>query len=197
MSAIDVIAGLQEPTAFDTAVRAWVHAHQSRTATTALRWVSIVGSVTPMVLLAVASALAMLGRERRHAVSALLLAPLASVLTYHLVKGIFARGRPSGLGNFFEGTYSFPSAHATTSAAICCTLAYVFWRERLLPGVLALPIAVLVPSLIGVSRIYLDVHWATDVLGGWGAGLLIAVLSAALYHWSRGVAARRYSSSET
>ena len=87
--------------------------------------------------------------------------------------------------NLIVGTYSFPSAHATTSAAISCTLAYVFWRERLVPGAAALLGAVTVPLLVGVSRVYLDVHWAADVVGGWCAGLVIAALSAGLYNGSR------------
>jgi undecaprenyl-diphosphatase len=67
------------------------------------------------------------------------------------------------------------------SAAVCCTLAYVLWREGLTGGRAALTLAALVPLLVGGSRLYLNVHWATDVLGGWCAGLFIAVFSAMLY----------------
>jgi membrane-associated phospholipid phosphatase len=186
----DVIGILGKPSVFDSTVRAWVHAHQSRTASAFLSWVSIVGSVTPMAMVAVAGAVALFVRGRRHAVGALLLAPLAALITYHYVKGLIARTRPSGAGNFVDGTYSFPSAHATTAAAVCATLAYVFWRERLVHGAIALQIAVLVPLVVGASRVYLDAHWATDVIGGWGAGLLVAMLSAALYHRCRIAAAR-------
>lgn len=186
MIAIDAIAG-QDPTALDSAARSWVLAHQSTFVVTTMIWVSRLGSVTPMQLVAVAGALVMWWRGRRRAIAPMLLAPVAAMLVYHFVKRFFARTRPNGLGRALEdGTYSFPSAHATTASAVCLTLAYVFWREGLVSGAVALPIAVFVPLLIGVSRIYLDVHWATDVIGGWSFGLLIAALAAALYHRSIG-----------
>jgi undecaprenyl-diphosphatase len=67
----------------------------------------------------------------------------------------------------------------------------------LLPRATAWLIAVGVPLLVGVSRLYLNVHWATDVLGGWSGGVLLALLSVILYQRQRAVvfARRRYSMS--
>jgi undecaprenyl-diphosphatase len=182
MLAPDISATFSDPGAFDRQVRSWMLAHQSVGMREVQGWVSTFGSVTPMAILAIIGALVMIGRGRRAAVIPLLLAPIGGVLTYYFVKRVFARSRPAGTGNFLEGTYSFPSAHATTSAAVCVTLAYIFWREGIMSGVVALVLAILVPVVIGTSRVYLDMHWATDVIGGWCAGLVIAGLAAALYN---------------
>ncbi|MGI8547503.1 MAG: phosphatase PAP2 family protein [Gemmatimonadaceae bacterium] len=44
----------------------------------------------------------------------------------------------------------------------------MLWRERLISRGLAISVGVAGPLLVGLSRVYLDVHWATDVLGGGG-----------------------------
>lgn len=176
--------------ALDALVRTLVLAHRAPLLLTVFRWITTVGSVTPMVAYALVAAALLALRGRHLAAIAALVAPVGAVVAYLGLKNVFARNRPTGIGNVIEGTYSFPSAHATTSAAICCTLAYLLWREGLLPPAPAVGIAVVVPGLVGASRVVLDVHWATDVLGGWLAGLCIAAVCAALYQAIRQVHGR-------
>ena len=178
-------------TAFDTGVRVFVLAHRPPLLLTLFRWVTTSGSVTPMVLYAGVVALLLALRGRLLVAATLLVAPVGAVVAYLGLKNVFARNRPSGVGNVIEGTYSFPSAHATTSAAVCCTLAYICWRERLLRRPAALALGIIAPALIGGSRVFLDVHWATDVVGGWLAGLGIAALAGLLYQLVRRIEARR------
>lgn len=185
-----------ETSAFDNAVRTWVLAHRPAPLLSFFHGVTTIGSVSPMVVYAIIGAFVLWFRGRPLVASTVLVAPAAAVVAYLGLKHVFGRPRPSGIGNVIEGTYSFPSAHATTSAAICGTLAYVFWRERLVPGVAAVLFAVLVPVLVGTSRVYLDVHWPTDVLGGWSAGLVVAALSAGAYNAGRRFRARRHLSEE-
>jgi undecaprenyl-diphosphatase len=42
-----------------------------------------------------------------------------------------------------------------------------------------------IPLIVGLTRLYLDVHWTTDVIGGWTVGLFVAAMSAALYEYLR------------
>jgi undecaprenyl-diphosphatase len=82
-------------------------------------------------------------------------------------------------------TYSFPSGHATTSAAVAVTLCYVLARERIISWRVAILVGGTVPLLVGLTRLYLDVHWTTDVIGGWAVGLFVAAMCASLYEYLR------------
>jgi undecaprenyl-diphosphatase len=179
----DVLAG--ESTAFDAAVRHWVLAHQIAPLVTFFLIVTRLGGIGPMTGLAVLGAANLWVRGRRRVAAGVLVAPVVAIALFNVIKVLYARPRPVGLGGIVPSSYSFPSGHATASAAVCCTLAYVYWREGLIGRSTAVAFAIAVPLLIGASRVYLNVHWATDVIGGWCAGLLIAVLCTLLYDRNR------------
>ncbi len=186
----------RETSLFDVAVRNWVRGNQISPVYVFAQGLSRFGSVTPLVVVALAAALYLVARRRFLVALPVLLAPAFGVIAYVALKNLFARARPSALAAAIEGTYSFPSAHATSSAAICCTLAYVYWREHLVSSGVALGFGLVVPLLVGLSRIYLDVHWTTDVLGGWSAGVLVTTISAALYNGIRHQQAGRPTTGE-
>ena len=82
-------------------------------------------------------------------------------------------------------TLSFPSGHAMLSAVTYLTLGALL--ARFLPGratkIYVLSLAVLTTVLVGVSRIYLGVHWPSDVLAGWCAGFAWAMLCWLVARW--------------
>ncbi len=90
------------------------------------------------------------------------------------LKYLFARPRPDeSLHMVMTETFSFPSGHAMSSAVVYLSLAGLLakiQRQRKVK-IFTLAVALLLVFLIGISRIYLGVHYPTDVLGGWSVGL--------------------------
>jgi undecaprenyl-diphosphatase len=93
------------------------------------------------------------------------------------MKHVFNRPRPSIVPHLRTVyTTSFPSGHAMESAIVYLTLAAILMRASQSPAtkIYILGIAVLLTTLVGISRVYLGVHYPTDVLGGWIVGFMWA-----------------------
>lgn len=179
----DVLA--HETTGFDNAVQGWMLGHQLPGLDAVFLAITIGGGITGMCVVAVSAAAFLWWRGRRRAASSVLVAPAVAFAFFNITKRVYARPRPVGLGKVTSSSYAFPSGHATVAIAVCATLAYVLSREGFISRRGGVALAVVAPLLIGVSRLYLNVHWATDVLGGWSSGLLIALLSVLLYNRRR------------
>jgi membrane-associated phospholipid phosphatase len=130
----------------------------------------------PAGLSVIALGVAVLLFERRHRGLALYVAVTGSMsaLLNLLLKEIFARSRPDLAEALRRASgYSFPSGHAMGSMVILGSLAYVMarihgrWRLR------SATIAVLLSSIlaVGLSRVYLGVHWISDIAAGYVAGM--------------------------
>jgi membrane-associated phospholipid phosphatase len=180
----------QETGGFDDAVRAWVLGHQVASVVRAFQLITFVGSANALTWLAIAMAAWLWKGRGRHIAAALITAPAVATALFVGIKDLFQRVRPAGAVPLHLVSYSFPSGHATASTAVLVTLTYILAREGLLSHEVALFVGFFGPLLIGLSRIYLDVHWTTDVLGGWGLGLVVAALSAAAYEHMRARIAR-------
>ncbi|WP_420454534.1 phosphatase PAP2 family protein [Rubrivirga sp.] len=95
------------------------------------------------------------------------------------LKALFQRARPTE--QIIEATgYSFPSGHAFASTVFYGMMVYLVWRltERRWARVLAAVLGPVVVLAVGLSRVYLNVHYLSDVLAGWlsGAAWLVACL---------------------
>jgi membrane-associated phospholipid phosphatase len=166
---------------FDNAVRAWFLAHQNPTLYKIAGLLTWIGSPTVMVIVAIAAGVWFYFARGRSKAGVIVAAPAAGGLLAGGMKLLYARARPAGAALINEKTFAFPSGHAATSAAVMVTLCYVLARERIISWPAAILIGGLVPLIVGLTRLYLDVHWTTDVVGGWTVGLFVAAMSAALY----------------
>lgn len=103
---------------------------------------------------------------------------IASSIINVLLKNIFARERPNILRLINETSYSFPSGHAMINSALysmLILLVFKYIKRRRIKYSLS-SLCILLVTAIGYSRIYLGVHYAGDVLGGWLIGFSLAVL---------------------
>lgn len=166
---------------FDEPIRDWMLAHQTRAARQGFLIVTRVGAPSVMIPGSAAVAAWLWQRRGLPIAGSMVLAPAVASALFLAIKRVYARARPAGGARLHELTYAFPSGHATAAAAIFGVVGYVLWRERMLPRRAALALATVPPFFIGASRVYLDVHWTTDVLGGWSVGGLVAALSAGVY----------------
>ncbi|MEG1142646.1 MAG: phosphatase PAP2 family protein [Clostridia bacterium] len=96
-----------------------------------------------------------------------------------ILKEIFCRQRPSILRLVYETNFSFPSGHAMVSSALYLTLIFFilkFVKSKYIKILISSLLSILI-VLIGISRVYLGVHYSFDILGGWLMGFVIAFSS--------------------
>ncbi len=141
------------------------------------RDVTALGGVTVIVLVT-GSVVGFLWLDRRFGTMGLVLAATVSGFALSAVlKALFRRPRPDVVPHLMQAySSSFPSGHSMMSAVVYLTLGAlmtrVFRKRRLKFYVLA--VAILLTGLVGASRVYMGVHYPTDVLAGWTAGLVWA-----------------------
>jgi undecaprenyl-diphosphatase len=145
-----------------------------------VRDVSSLGSVAVIAFatLAVTGFLLAAGKRRT---GLLLVASIAGgALASYLLKELYDRPRPDLVPH---ATYvisrSFPSGHAALSAVAYPTMGALLARvqPRRLVRVYVLGLAALIAFCVGASRVYLGVHWPSDVAGGWAFGCAWALLA--------------------
>ncbi len=124
-------------------------------------------------------------RQKRVFILPLLVTLAGSGVFSLLGKVAFHRQRPSGIGVYTETSFSFPSGHATIAAAFYGFVVYYLWRQTQMWSrrLNILFIGVLFTAAIGFSRLYLGVHFLSDVLGGYLLGLLWLIIGISLSEW--------------
>jgi membrane-associated phospholipid phosphatase len=163
----------------DPPVWQWMIEHRTPTLTTIAIVITEVGSTISMTVIATATIIYLLVQHRRGDAALVAVVAAGAGLLVRFGKATVGRERPpESFRLVTETNESFPSGHALASAAILGVVLVV-----LIPSISnrSVRIGVIVgvglfALLIGLSRLYLGVHWATDVIGGWITGLAWLVL---------------------
>jgi undecaprenyl-diphosphatase len=178
-----VLASHLRPTGWDSSLHEYFVHHRTTAVSDVTKAVSITSEYIAYVFAAVGTMLALLPRPWW-------LGLIAGILLMSIGQGIrvgvaalFGRDRPPhGDWVMHAAGYSFPSGHtatATLAAGILC-LGLFHWTRHAMRWV-ALVVLVAWVLLEGIGRVYLGVHWPTDVLSGWLLGALLTVLVALLF----------------
>ena len=160
--------------AFDDAVLTWMGAHRNPTLDTAMLEVTALGTGTVVMMVVGVAGLFLWLNKHKHSALLLLIATVGGMLLNNLLKAGFNRPRPSVISWVTQATfYSFPSGHAMSSTVVYSTVAYLAARlqRRHAARVSVMTIALIIIALISVSRLYLGVHYPSDVLAGIIIGL--------------------------
>jgi undecaprenyl-diphosphatase len=141
--------------------------------------ITALGGVAVLSIVTAVTAGFLLMRRQYHAVVFLLVATLSGWLVSSTLKSLFNRPRPDiSFQSSYVSSSSFPSGHSMLSAVVYLSLGALLarfvsgWRIR----VYFLTVALSLTFLVGLSRVYMGVHFPTDVLAGWTAGLVWATL---------------------
>lgn len=141
--------------------------------------VTSLGSTTVLAIIVVLVCGLFLSFRRWREALMLLLASGGGLVITTLLKDLFQRDRPPAVMHAVRAiNASFPSGHAALSATVFLTLGALIahFAERRRVRVYALAAGVVLSVLVGCSRVYLGVHWPTDVLAGWCVGSAWALL---------------------
>ena len=154
----------------DAAVLEWVLRVRDPAWDTFFATITVLGSAISVFLMGGVAVAWSLARRRPHD-AAMILGVLASgwVLMW-VLKVILRRERPDPNVALVDAmSFAFPSGHAMMSSMLALVLAATVIQSRM-----AWPLLAVLPVVVGASRVYLGVHWATDVLAGWFIGILWA-----------------------
>jgi membrane-associated phospholipid phosphatase len=157
----------------DHAVNAWFQDERLPGFTTLLGAVTVAGGPLGMALVVTLVAAGLFLRQQRPSAVFVMATAAGGALLNLGLKMIFERVRPPTATAIAAAQgYSFPSGHAMGSLIVLGSIAYVVLRQPFRWKVKSAVLAMLVTAvlLVGLSRVYLGVHWISDIAGGWSAG---------------------------
>jgi undecaprenyl-diphosphatase len=159
---------------FDAFVRMEVHRLASPILTTAMQAISFMGSSLALAILLVVAVYLLYHFHRGRAAALITITMVGSSGLNVVLKSIFHRPRPAAFFGAIPNSYSFPSGHALNSLCFYGTIAvivFMYVQKPLARWGIWLTAALII-GMIGFSRVYLGVHYPSDVIAGYCAGIV-------------------------
>jgi len=165
----------REPIALDTVILDIIHSTQSPLFDGIFLFFTTAGNVE-FILPITATIIAILLYKKQRTNALIITFGVGGAAAANLIlKELFHRDRPVFWQSLITETgYSFPSGHAMISAALIVCLVALLWGTRW--RFVAIVCGGAVIAMVGISRLYMGVHYPTDVVAGWSAGLIWALL---------------------
>ncbi len=161
---------------FDIWVNVFMASHVTPTMATVAKIVTNLGSAAAVSIVGVLVAVWLFVIRKWRSAVIMAASILSTSLFLELMKAFFLRARPVNALQLIVNDPSFPSGHAALAAAFFVVVAYLL-APRIHNQVkreLVIVVCVLATIAIGLSRIVLNVHWASDVVAGWALGVFCA-----------------------
>ncbi|PZQ46110.1 MAG: phosphoesterase [Micavibrio aeruginosavorus] len=144
-----------------------------------LRDISGLGGISILTLVTISAGFYLFMLQKRGAALYLIVSIIIGTLLSNALKYGFARPRPELVPHgSYTFTNSFPSGHSMMAALVYLSIGALLARSTQSAGlkIYFMATSIIITVLIGISRVYLGVHWPTDVVAGWVIGALCAVV---------------------
>ena len=177
---------------FDSWVNLFMSIHITPFLQSCAVWISSFADVAPMASIGVVVAVGLALQKKWRSSAIMLIALGSTAFAVGFMKEFFMRARPENALQVIPD-YSFPSGHSAVAAAFFMIVAYIaaskikswVWRETIIVLCVCATIAV------GLSRVALNVHWASDVIAGWSLGIFLATASVLFVRYVAGIILRK------
>ncbi len=177
-----LVRNTSEGILFDRMILDLIHRVDNKIVFAIMKFISFIGSayfLIPLMILAMSYTI----YKRKYRISKLLItATLGSYILNFILKNIFSRTRPLEYFLVEQGGLSYPSGHSMVTMTFYMTIAYIVSRnikDKSSKKYIYIFIYTMI-SLMGISRLYLGVHWPTDVIGGYLIGYVFFYISVIL-----------------
>lgn len=161
---------------FDKNIIEKVQGYRTSNRTAFFKGISFLGSYVFYIPFSIVLVIFMISRKKIKYSISYVIAILLSTGINKLLKELYLRERPTEYFLVNQGGHSFPSGHAMVTTTVFLMIAYILSKESQGKKFLFYSLAYIYIFLMALSRVYLGVHWPTDVIGGFLGGSVVFLI---------------------